>query len=285
MSFWLAFISLPVAVYHASERTATSWIAGIPVYNYDQAPVSIQSSSSQPESSEWIVVLRPGKWSDQRKVCTTAGPACIQQGDSQAGGLTYVVLEATETKLEQIIAEAVDEGNSSAFAFIEPSMPTAGASSIEKMHEFNMPSADYRQPATCGGGYRMEGFRRSTETYGYQFCEKYELGSLVNVSAGQAGAEECKALCDADPTCMVYTKYGVACISGQAANPGKCNSTWETRCYLIADCGNFFARGHTGMYGAITCSKAPDGVELASWVNRTDNGVELPDWVEQLDAK
>ena len=106
----------------------------------------------------------------------------------------------------------------------------------------------------CGAGYELHGYPTPDDTTGYYSCLNWDAGTgsppttLHTVSAGTAGVQECKALCDADSTCTYFTKYGAYC--------DPCHSSWETRCYLIRQCGGLpHVRQVSQPFGAVTCEK------------------------------
>merc|ERR1719311_1928694 len=106
----------------------------------------------------------------------------------------------------------------------------------------------------CGDGYEWKG-----STKEYEYCSNYKAGSPAStehaVADGEAGAAECKALCDKDPKCKVYGKYGVLCGRKDGKPNTLCLTKWKTKCFTIRDCGSVKKSKKMSKYGAIYCLK------------------------------
>jgi hypothetical protein len=112
----------------------------------------------------------------------------------------------------------------------------------------------------CGNGYTMAGYPEPTSTGAFHFCENWQQGAgsppttYYTVAAGMAGIEACKKICDDDSNCTHYTKGGVFCGSNYASS---CNTTWETTCGIVRDCGFMQLKNPSGQWGALHCAVGP----------------------------
>jgi len=92
-----------------ASTTATKFIAGVPVLNYDGAyngESSLGELESQKEQ-EWVVVVNPGTSDKQiQAMCKTNKNACNLVGSPQKGGVPFLEMRGTEKDLEAVIHDS-----------------------------------------------------------------------------------------------------------------------------------------------------------------------------------
>jgi len=92
-----------------ASTTATKFIAGVPVLNYDGA-YNGESSLGELEShkeQEWVVVVNPGTSDKQiQAMCKTNKNACNLVGSPQKGGVPFLEMRGTEKDLEAVIHDS-----------------------------------------------------------------------------------------------------------------------------------------------------------------------------------
>jgi len=194
-----------------ASTTATKFIAGVPVLNYDGAyngESSLGELESQKEQ-EWVVVVNPGTSDKQiQAMCKTNKNACNLVGSPQKGGVPFLEMRGTEKDLEAVIHDS-----HGAVRYVEPDQTVHMIPEIE---------ADDVEAATWGLN-RIGADLRGSEGAG---ATVFILDTGVRVSHRDFGGRAVGALdmtigdpveCNGDMTCAGDAQgHGTHC-AGTAA--------------------------------------------------------------------
>lgn len=184
------------------------------------------------------------------------GPGCDLTGDGQNTSCYEIMSRSMDNLQQNQGSSLVEDVCAAAIRAMTGQCPACSDCAPE---EFD----------ACGPGYELQGYPNEDDTTGYYSCQNYLEGSGSPptsehaVSAGTAGVQECAALCDADLTCTHFGKYGAYC-------DGPCDSSWETKCFLIGDCGEQQLYKKQRGFGAVYCEKqvsteGPERLFASGW--------------------
>jgi len=194
--------------------TATKFIAGVPVLNYDGA-YNGESSLSELESQqeqEWVVVVNPGTSDKQiQAMCKTNKNACNLVGSPQKGGVPFLEMRGTEKDLEAVIHDS-----HGAVRYVEPDqtvhmIPEIEADDVEAATwGLNRIGADQRGRAGAGATIFIldTGVRVSHQEFG---------GRAVPALDMTMGGEPLE--CNGDMTCAGDAQgHGTHCAGSAAGD-------------------------------------------------------------------
>jgi len=93
-------------------------IAGVPVFNYDQAYGGLRTFTAETEG-EWVLMATPMTTDEKiMALCSSAPHGCNRHGHPSEGGVPFLEIRGTERDLEAVLSSA-----DGAIEFVEPEMP------------------------------------------------------------------------------------------------------------------------------------------------------------------